>query len=157
MKIARSAPRTGSPIISAADSSEREEQDPKARREDGNEEKDPSWERQRSTTPLDRLIKDTLTAEVAFLPESGSTTPSGGGARAGSPAAKNGGTTCSGRAVTGEDDFATVDRALKAALDGGVMGGQGLGGTTKSENTGKDNVGKDNVGKDVGAWKRTES
>lgn len=152
MRIARSAPRAGSPIISAADSSKRKKKDPKASRADGSEEKDPSWERQRSPPPLDRLINDTCTAEVAFLPESDTTTPSGGGARVGSPAARNCETECSGQIVTVEDDFATVDRALKAALGGGVLAG-----TTKKEDVGKGKVDKDSIGKDAGAIKRTES
>lgn len=147
MKIARSVPRAGSTIISAADSSEREkEEGSEPCSADGTKENNLMRESQRSTSPLDGIINYAGTPEVALLPGSG-TTPTVGDVRVGkvgrvgAPVARNGGTT-SGQTVTGEDEFATVDRALEAALDGGVMARQGLRGKTKKENAGKDNVGR---------------
>lgn len=136
MKIARSVPRTRSRIVSATDSSEREEKDPTAFPADANKGNDLDRGIQRSPPHLDGLVNDTVTPQVAFLPER-STTSSAGDARLGTPPAKNG-DTCSGKNVPGEDDFTTVDRALEEALGEGVTGRQGLWGTTKKDHVGKD-------------------
>lgn len=141
MKMARSVPRAGSPIIPVAGSSEREkeeeEEGPKPCSADGKKENNIIRESQRSTSPLDGIINDTSTPEVMLLPGSGTTPTIGKVGRVGAPVARNGSTT-SGQTVTGEDEFDTVDRALEAALGEGVTAGQGLRGTTKKENVGKD-------------------